>query len=310
MHSDTLTFYADDGLSIHVFKWLPEPGVKVKAVVQLHHGMAEHAARYVPLAEALTKAGLAVYASDHRGHGRSVRSEEDLGFFAQEDGWNKAVADMRKLNGIIKEAHPGLPHLLVAHSMGSLMGQHYIIEHGDTIDGAAFSGSNGKVGALADVGRLVARIERKRLGRRGRSKVLQMMSFGSFNKPFEPARTKFEWLSRDPAQVDKYIADPLCGFICTTQLWVDLLAGLKVIEDPAQQARVPRNLPIYIFAGDRDPVSNGAKNLRQLIDAYKAAGLTRVTHKFYPDARHEVFNETNRSEVQGDLIAWIERLIA
>ena len=190
--------------------------------------------------------------------------------------------------------------------MGSLMGQSFIADHGAALAGAILSGSNGRPPAIAALGGLVARFERWRLGPRGKSALLKQMMFGEFNKPFRPARTQFDWLSRDPAQVDAYVADPLCGFDFTTQLAIDLLGGLPPLLAPETLARIPKRLPIYVMSGARDPV--GA-NLQSLIDAYRGAGLT-TTVRLYPDARHELLNETNREEVKAALIAWIDGVLA
>jgi alpha-beta hydrolase superfamily lysophospholipase len=292
------------GTKLFVYRWLPDGAAK--AVVQIAHGLAEHAGRYARLAEALTAAGYAVYADDHRGHGRTVKSSADLGFFAERDGWNKCVDDLWQLNRRIAADHPGLPIILLGHSMGSFMAQQFIAEHGDALAGTVLSGSGGKPDPLAAVGRLVARIERLRLGQRGRSALLLAFSFGAFNKAFQPARTPYDWLSRDAAEVDKYIADPLCGFPATVQLWIDMLDALGRIADPAAQARIPKQLPIYVMSGANDPVGGMTRSLQQLLGAYQTAGLTRLSHKFYPDGRHEMFNETNRDEVTRDLIAWTD----
>ena len=177
--------------------------------------------------------------------------------------------------------------------------------------GVVLSGSNGKPPALASLGKVIARLERLRLGRRGRSALLDQMGFGAFNKPFEPARTRFDWLSRDPAEVDRYIADPLCGGASSTQLWIDLLGGLSRIARRSLQKRIPKTLPIHLIAGGPyDPVTGNTKGLEQLIGAYRKAGLTRISHRFYAGARHELFNETNRDEVTADLINWLNELRA
>ena len=160
--------------------------------------------------------------------------------------------------------------------------------------------------AAAIVALLLARLERLRIGQRGHSPLMQALFFGAFNKPFAPARTPFDWLSRDSAEVDKYIADPLCGFEATVQLYIDVLQGLRETAKPSRQARIPKTLPIYILNGSRDPVSD---NVDQLLDAYRAAGLTQVVHKVYSDGRHESFNETNRDVVTRDLIAWLDGVI-
>jgi alpha-beta hydrolase superfamily lysophospholipase len=153
-------------------------------------------------------------------------------------------------------------------------------------------------------------LERMRLGRRGVSAMLQSMSFGAFNKRCEPARTKFDWLSRDPAEVDKYVADPLCGFAARVQLWIDLLDAWAAMSTPQSMARVPKDLPIYVIAGTHDPVSGGTKTIPPMLAAYRAAGLRNVTHKFYPEARHELLNETHRDEVTRDLLQWMDSILS
>jgi alpha-beta hydrolase superfamily lysophospholipase len=300
------TMTVADGSEIFVYRWQPR-GLP-RAVIQIAHGLAEHGGRYARLAGALTGAGYAVYANDHRGHGQTAKSPEDRGFFAASRGWARCVEDLWCVNRRIAEQHPGTPIVLLGHSMGSFMAQNFIAEHGDALAGVVLSGSNGKPPAVAVLGKIVAWLERLRLGRRGRSVLLDRLGFGAFNKPFEPARTRFDWLSRDPVEVDKYIADPLCGGSSTTQLWIDLLGGLSRIARPALQARIPKALPIHLIAGGRDPVTGNTKGLEQLIGAYRVAGLMRVSHRFYPGARHELFNETNRGEVTADLINWLNEL--
>ena len=215
---------SDDGRMIYVYSWLPDD-TPPRAVIHIAHGLAEHAGRYARLAEALTGAGYAVYANDHRGHGRTAHTDEDLGYFAGSDGWMRVVRDLDQMIATERDMHPGLPCILMGHSMGSFLTQTIMYACGDSIDAAVLSGSNGKPGGLAALGRLIARAERLRLGKHGHSKLIANMSFGAFNKAFKPNRTDFDWLSRDPAEVDKYVADPLCGFEATVQLWIDLFDG-------------------------------------------------------------------------------------
>jgi alpha-beta hydrolase superfamily lysophospholipase len=307
MQASTFTLTATDGVPLFVYRWLPD--ATPKAVVQIAHGLAEHAGRYARLAAALTAAGYAVYANDHRGHGGTAGQPQELGFFAASEGWRKCVDDLWQLNRRIAADHSGLPIVLIGHSMGSFLAQHVISEHGEALAGVVLSASNGKPPPLAAVGRLIARIERFRLGPRGKSALIHGLAFGAFNKPFAPARTEFDWLSRDAAEVDKYVADPLCGFRSSVQLWIDLLDALSEIADPARQARIPKRLPILVIAGANDPVSANTKGLQQLLAAYRGAGLERVIHRFYPAARHELFNEVNREEVTRDLIAWLDGAI-
>ena len=305
MQASTFTLATPDGMSLFVYRWLPDG--PPKAVVQIAHGLAEHAARYARVAEALTRADYAVYADDHRGHGRTARTPDELGLFAERDGWKKCIDDLWLINRRIAADHPGLPIVLLGHSLGSFMVQYFISEHGDALVAAVLSASNGKPPPIAPIGLLLARLERLRLGQRGHSPVMQALFFGAFNKPFKPARTPFDWLSRDTAEVDKYIADPLCGFESAVQLYIDLLEGLRETANPSRQVRIPKDLPIYIFNGSRDPV---ASNIGQLIDAYRAAVIKQVVHKVYPDGRHESLNETNRDTVTRDLIVWLDGVIA
>ena len=254
---------------------------------------------------ALNAAGYGAYANDLRGHGPKAAAA-DLGHFADRDGWAKCVADLWALNRLIAAEQPQAPIVFLGHSMGSFLARQFVAEHSGALIGAVYSGSNGKPPPIATAGRLIARAERLRLGGRGRSKLLNHMMFGEYNKPFKPARTEFDWLSRDPAEVDAYVADPLCGFPFTTQLAIDLLDALPYLSSPASLEPIRKDMPISVFSGERDPV--GA-NIKGLIDALKAAGFTRLTTRIYPGARHETLNETNRDEVTRDLIAWLDGVV-
>jgi alpha-beta hydrolase superfamily lysophospholipase len=307
--SGTLTFTltTPDVVDLFTYCWLPIE--KPKAVVQIAHGLAEHAGRYARLADALTSAGYAMYANDHRGHGRTVKSADDLGFFAERDGWRKCVDDLWHLNRHVAATHPGLPIVLLGHSMGSTLAEQFMGDHADALAGVVLSGANGKPTFLAKVGGAIAWAERLRMGARGRSKLIQSLTFDAFNKSFAPARTAFDWLSRDPDEVDKYVADPLCGFAATVQLWIDLLDGWAAVSSAAHRNRVRKTLPIYLIAGRRDPVSDSTRQLEPWMAEYRAAGMVNLTHKFYPDARHELFNETNRDEVTGNLVGWLDQVV-
>lgn len=311
--ASTFTLATPDGVDLFTYCWLPAEKPKndqPKAVIQIAHGLAEHAARYARLADALTSAGYAVYANDHRGHGRTVQSTDDLGFFAERDGWRKCMDDLWQLNRHIAAKHSGLPMVLLGHSMGSTLAEQFMGDHGDALAGVVLSGANGKPTALAKIGGAITRAERARLGARGKSKLVQSLTFDAFNKNFAPARTAFDWLSRDPAEVDKYVADPLCGFPATVQLWIDLLEGWAAVSRPAHRDRVPKNLPLYLIAGGCDPVSGNTRQLEPWMAEYRTAGLLNLTYKFYPEARHELFNETNRDEVTSDLIGWLDQVVA
>ncbi len=294
----------DNDIDIYVHRWLPS--APAKAVIQVIHGLAEHAGRYSRLAAALIDLGYAVYASDLRGHGKTATCQEDLGFFAAKDGWRKCLDDLWRVNRNAASAHPGLPIVLLGHSMGATLARQFIAEHGDSLSSVVLSGSSGQPNAPAQTGRLTARLECLRLGPRGKSKLIQSLTFDAFNKRFQPARTTFDWLSRDPAEVDKYVADPLCGFAASTQLWIDMLDAWAAIARSCDS--VPRNLPIYVISGTHDPVSAGAKALTPMLEQFRAAGL-QVESKLFPEARHELLNESNRDEVTADLIRWLGTVV-
>jgi alpha-beta hydrolase superfamily lysophospholipase len=294
-------------VSLHVYCW--EPAKPPRAVIQIAHGLAEHGARYARLADALNAAGYAVYANDHRGHGRTASHPNDLGFLAENGGWRKCLDDLRLLHRRIVANHPGVPVVLLGHSMGSFLARHYASEHGDELAGLVLSAPDGKPSLLARAGRLIARLERRRLGPRGRSNLIQSLSFGAYNKPFAPARTPADWLSRDSAAVDLYMADPLCGFRPTVQLWIDLLDALGDIAAPSHLALLPKRLPLYVIAGGEDPVSARARGVERLLSDYRRAGLERLSHRIYPGARHELFHEINHDEVTSHLIAWLDDIV-
>lgn len=306
MNHSTFWLTANDRSRLYVNQWMPD-GLP-KAMVMLAHGMAEHSGRYARLAEALCGAGYGVYALDQRGHGRTA-DEGTLGLYAEKDGWNKVVGDLASLNQHIGQQLPGLPIILLGHSMGSYIAQGYLLHHSASLHGAILSGSNFQPVALYTAARLIARIERLRQGVRGRSALIEFLSFGSFNKAFKPTRTAFDWLSRDPDEVDKYINDPLCGFRCTNQLWIDLLGGLQQISKASNLAQIDPGLPILVIGGECDPVSEG-KRLKDLAHALREAGCQNVQLNLYPQARHEVFNETNRPEVTADVLTWLDQALA
>ncbi|MDX9670571.1 MULTISPECIES: alpha/beta hydrolase [unclassified Pseudomonas] len=297
---------ASDRSRLFVNQWLP--AAPLKAVILLAHGMAEHSARYERLAEAFCAQGYGVYAPDLRGHGRTAENGT-LGHFADDDGWCKVIGDLASLNQHIGQQHPDVPIILLGHSMGSYLAQGYLLHHSASLHGAILSGSNFQPVALYGAARQIARLEKLRQGARGRSALIAWLSFGSFNKKFKPARTPFDWLSRDPVEVDLYANDPLCGFRCTNQLWIDLLGGLQQISKASNLAQIDPGLPLLVIGGECDPVSEG-KRLTDLADALRTAGSQNLQLKIYPQARHELFNETNRDEVIADVLTWIDQALS
>lgn len=303
MESSTIAVSATDGATLHTYRWLPDG--PPRAIVQVVHGMAEHAKRYERFAEALTAAGYAVYAHDQRGHGQTA-SKEEHGFLADRDGWSTVVDDVRSVTELARAEHPGVPVVLFGHSMGSFVCRSYAALHGSRLAGLVLSGTAGDPGRLAVAGRALASLQGRLRGRRHQSGLMTKLTFGSYNAKFRPNRTDFDWLSRDDAEVDAYVADPLCGNIFTTTFYSDLLGGLGEINRPSTYAAVPEDLPILVFAGELDPVGDSGKGPRAVAEAYRSAGVTDVTTALYPDGRHEMLNETNRDEVTAAVIRWID----
>jgi alpha-beta hydrolase superfamily lysophospholipase len=269
--------------------------------------MCEHAGRYARLAGQLNAAGFAVWAHDHRGHGSNPTPPVGLGHFADNDGWRALVEDAWTAASALAHTYPDAPLFLFGHSMGSFVVQTVIAEHGGALAGVVLCGSDGPAGAGETFLRFYTGIERGLVGARNASPRVDGLAFGRFNRAFAPNRTRFDWLSRDTAEVDKYVADPLCGFSLTTQSWCDFLDGRKSQSARDHFARVPRELPVRLIAGTKDPVGSNGRGPRRLMEAYLAAGLADVTLRLYDDARHELVNETNRGEVTDELIAWLQQ---
>jgi alpha-beta hydrolase superfamily lysophospholipase len=296
---------AEDGRIIPVCCWQPEFGEAPKAIVQIFHGLGEYAGRYERFADACRGNQLAVVAHDHRGHGKSARP---AGHFADRDGWDKLIADAFRVNRRIKTDFPGVPVVLFGHSMGSYIAQSFVMRHPDSVSMLILSASTLARRTEVQAGHTLANLF-SIFGKRTKTKFLNAMGFDAFNKPFEPARTEFDWLSRDEAVVDQYIADPLCGGLFSNQLWRDLTGGLLEITSAGAVARIPADLPVVIMGGQDDPVG-GEKGLNRLADAFRETGHRNLMLKIYAGARHEMLNETNRDEVTGDVIDWItERLL-
>jgi len=307
MKSVDFAFQTVDGANLNVNGWAVE---KPKAIVQVLHGLAEHGSRYARLAQALAAAGYTTYAHDHRGHGKSIPAGSQPGHMADDDSWNRIVEDAHGVNREIAKRHPGVPIIVLGHSIGSIILQQLLFEHPSDMVAAALSGSNGKPLPIAALGKIVARVERARVGKRNPSPVLQWLTVNEYNKAFSPVRTEADWLSRDPEEVDKYVADPLCGFAASTQAYIDILRAFDRVANPSNVSKVPKDMPLYLFAGDQDPFGDFGKGMKRLYDAYKRAAIFDVRLKLYPSGRHEMLNETNRQEVTDDFIAWCDEIVA
>lgn len=305
---NTFTYSSPDGFEVFVYKWSPKAGVKPKAAVQVAHGAAEHAGRYARFGEFLAANGYVVYADDHRGHGKTAGTLEKAGI-AGTDGWNGMVKDVRQLTDIIKQENPGLPVIFFGHSMGSMLAQRYMQLWGDQVLGVVLSGTFGSLGDDIDGTIAMAEGVVAQQGPEAPSELFAGM-FSSFAEPFPPVVTGFEWLSRDAAEVQKYVDDPFCGHSFSNGFVADLFKGGKVMWSPEEEAKIPKDLPIFMIAGEKDPAGGFTAAVKQLIQRYEGQGLTQMNYKFYPDARHEVLNETNLDEVQQDVLDWMDELLS
>lgn len=294
-----------DGKVIHVHRWSGGGGVKPRAIIQIAHGMAEHSLRYDHFARYFVGNGYTVFANDHRGHGKAI-GDGAAGYFAECGGWKLVLDDMVCLNKKINSLYKETPVFLVGHSMGSFFAQQFMVEHGQHLQGVVLSGASYTSRWLASVFYGVAILECLRIGARERSRLIQWLSFGSYNRQFRPTRTEFDWLSRSADQVDRYIDDPLCGFQCTNQLWVDLLSGISRLFSRENKARMPLDMPVYVMSGARDPLISKKKQLYRLKKEFQSCGMRDVQCDIFPECRHEIFNEVNREAIYLKLVAWMD----
>ncbi len=301
------SFKSTSGLAdIYAKSYAPAEG-EIKGVIQIAHGMAEHHERYEWFAGLLCDAGYAVFINDHLGHGKSVTSDSELGFFGDRDGYLFLVDDMHLLTGIAKKEYPGKPFILFGHSMGSFLARLYTEMYGKELTAAVYCGTAGSNPA-ADMGVALINVIEKAKGNHFRSSFINNIAFGTYNKRTEQ-RTPFDWLSRDNAVVDKYIADKYCGFLFTTAGYRDLMKLLKAVNRSDWYTAVPADLPIYLIAGAEDPVGAYGKGVTEVYNTLLDSLHTDVTIKLYPGDRHEIHNELDKETVVADLIAWIDSKI-
>lgn len=295
-----------DREAIFIKRWMDD-NVIPKAIIQLAHGMAEHINRYEGFAQHLLANGIVVYGNDHRGHGKTGENSGIFGFFADENGFDRAVEDLKEINNYIQEHHPSVPIFLLGHSMGSFLVRRYIQRYHNDVKGVIISGTGGNPGILGKIGKVIAKSQMNKLGNRTKSPLLNKLTFGSYNKKIINVQTEFDWLSRDRNEVQKYVDDPFCGFIPTAGFFYDLLTGLELIHDDKEIEKINKKTPILFLSGEQDPVGNHTKGVLQVIDQYKQHGIQNTESIFYKDGRHEMLNETNREEVINHILMWIEK---
>lgn len=302
------TFLSSDGkTNLYFREYLPDG--EAVGIVQLVHGIAEHFARYDHFARFLADNGYIVVIHDQLGHGKSITDEDSMGFFAEKNGWETAVQDIRILHNMTAEKFPGKPFFLFGHSMGSFLARTYIIYYRTGLDGVVISGTGQQPAPLIRAGKQMSALEVRRHGPRYKSERLNAMAFGSYNNKIKDARTKSDWLSRDEAVVDKYIEDPLCGFVPSASLMNDMMRGIEYISKSKNISRMKKSLPVMFVSGDCDPVGERGKGVIRCYKSFLKAGMTDVTMKLYTGGRHEMLNEINNAEVFQDILGWLNTKI-
>ena len=287
---------------IHCALWTPETAPR--AVVQIIHGIAEHIGRYDDFARFLNAHGYVVAADDHMGHGGSVENGVK-GYFS--GGWLSAVEDEKRLHDEIAAQYPVLPYFILGHSMGSFLLRTYLYTYPGELAGAIISGTGWQPEMALKAGLALCKLEQLRVGETGCSGLLKELMFGAYNKKFKPNRTANDWICSKEAVVDAYTADELCGFDATVGLTRDMLTGISMNQRKENLEKMDKALPVLFVSGMQDPVGAMGEGVLRCIDAFKRVGLKNVTIRLYPEGRHEMLNETNRTEVYADILSWMEQ---
>ena len=317
-------FESHDMTELFLYRWMPsgqiESITQPRAVVHIVHGMAEHALRYRPLAEKLTKAGIEVWAADQRGFGKTadlnVNTKSNGGLLGHcSDGYSfeKVIQDIYALNtGIRKTVN--VPVFLLGHSWGSLLVQNYMEDFSDKpfpdkplINGCILSGTKGPGDITVKAGLPFLVFLALLRGQRSRSHLVRAMGDGKYNKPFKPSKTAFDWLSRNEEEVNKYLSDPLCGKLCSIGFYRDIAKMMAYIHKPESLEKINKNIPVYVLSGSADPVGDMGAGPTALVNIYRDLGIKDLEFVLYPGARHELFNETNREEVMENILSWINK---
>lgn len=303
------SFKSSSGLcDIAAAGYFPDESVQVKGIIQIAHGMAEHHERYEDFIAYLNKNGYIVFTSDHLGHGRSVSSDDELGFFGKKAGYIHLVDDMKQLSDIAKKECPDLPLILFGHSMGSMLARLYTEKYGSELTAAVYCGTAG-TNPAAKPGIAIVKAIKTMKGDHYRSKFVDNLAFGSYNKKIKPNRTPFDWLTKDESIVDTYIKDPYCGFLFTTCGYIDLMTLIVVINRPDWYTAVPQNLPIYLIAGKDDPVGNYGKGVSEVYHNLVDSKHTDVSLKLIENDRHEILNEYDRNDVYKNILDWLNTTV-
>lgn len=281
-----------------------------RGVIQVNHGVAEHAGRYARFADAMALRGFHTYAHDHRGHGRTIAPDAPLGHFGTEPAAEKVMTDVAAVHDRIAGDHPGLPVVIFGHSMGGLIALGFVLRHPERIAAAAVWNANFAAGLPGYAARAILAWERFRLGSDAVSHFLPRLTMRTWARQFPERRTDFDWLSRDQAEVDKYVADPLCGFDVTVGTWSAIFDFIFHGADDRNFARIPKTMPFNLVGGEKDPATGGGKAVKALGERMRRMGFSNLVSTIYPQTRHESLNEVNRNIITEDFAAWVEKALA
>ena len=296
---------SDKLTQIHAIEWIPEG--EIKAVLQISHGMVEYIDRYDRFARYLNENGIYVVGNDHLGHGESVVSDDKHGYFAKENGNWCVIEDINELRRITGEKYPDKPYFMLGHSMGSFLIRQYMMIYGQGLSGVIVMGTGSQPAATLKGAKAICKTLSAFKGWEHRSSFLNNMAFAAYNKKFEPARTRSDWLTKDEAIIDSYNGDPWCSFIFTLNGFFNMFNGIEYIQNPSNIKNTPKDYPILLVSGADDPVGDFGKGVKTAYDAYIQNGITNVEMKLYENDRHELINETDYEKVYSDLKEWIEK---
>lgn len=294
----------DKKTNIHAIEWIPEGNIS--AILQISHGMVEYIDRYDEFAHFLNKHGYYVVGHDHLGHGDSVQSKEDWGYFNEKKGNECVIGDIHQLRQLTQEKYPTTPYFLLGHSMGSFLVRQYLTMHGLGLSGAIIMGTGNQPLSLIKLGKIFCRITATFKGWHYRSNFVNNMAFGGYNKKFFPSRTTMDWLSRNPKNVDTYLSEERCNFIFTVNGYYHMFRGIEHLAKDKNFKKIPKHLPIFFIAGEEDPVGNFGKGVKSIFQKYKNGGIQDVSLKLYKNDRHEILNENDRQTIYMDIYEWLE----
>lgn len=307
---DEFYFPSKDGnTEIHTIEWKPEG--EVRAVLQICHGMVEYIKRYDEFAQFLCEKGFYVVGNDHLGHGKSVQSKSEYGFFEKKYGNACVLGDIHTLRQRTVKKYPETPYFMLGHSMGSSLLRQYIQMYGNGLSGVVLMGvvTDHRRSSLLFVKQLCRLMAAVR-GWHYRSRMVDELVTGSFNKKFKPSVTRADWITSDKEHLDAYVTDPLCSFMFTVNAYYSMMAGMLGMQKKENISMIPKSLSVLFVSGAEDPVGNFGKGVRKVCEIYKSAGLRDVSLKLYEGDRHEILNETNREQVYQELYEWFEEKLS